>query len=254
MTGFAPDFLGADVRVSPNFGPRRDGATPDCLILHYTGMETGAAAEAWLCTSESEVSAHYLVHEDGRIVQMVREADRAWHAGRGSWRGVSDVNSVSIGIEIVNPGPLAGYPDFGDLQMEAVALLSADICGRWAILPERVLAHSDVAPGRKSDPGERFPWGWLAERGVGHLVAPAPVRGGRFLTMGDSGQPVEALQSMLSIYGYGLEISGLFDQSTRDVVEAFQRHFRPARVDGVADQSTIETLHRLLTTLSTPVS
>lgn len=254
MTGFAPDFAGADVRVSPNFGPRRDGRTPDCLILHYTGMETGDAAEAWLCSTDSEVSAHYLVHEDGRVVQMVREADRAWHAGKGSWRGLTDVNSFSIGIEIVNPGPLAGFPEFPSVQMEAVAGLSADICQRWNIRQERVLAHSDIAPGRKTDPGERFPWGWLADQGVGHLVAPAPVRGGRFLAMGDSGQPVEALQSMLSIYGYGLEISGVFDQQTRDVIEAFQRHFRPARVDGVADQSTIETLHSLLTTIEPPVS
>lgn len=254
MTGFAPDFAGADVRVSPNFGPRREGKKPDCLVLHYTGMETGEAAEKWLCSTESEVSAHYLVHEDGRVVQMVREADRAWHAGQGSWRGMSDVNSFSIGIEIVNPGPLTGYPEFADVQMDAVARLCADICERWNIRPERVLAHSDVAPGRKTDPGERFPWAWLAEQGIGHLVAPAPVRGGRFLAMGESGQPVEALQSMLSIYGYGLEISGMFDQQTRDVVEAFQRHFRPARVDGVADQSTIETLHRLLTTLEAPVS
>src|SRR5690606_27772624 len=129
-------------------------------------------------------------------------------------------------------------PEFADVQMEAVAKLCADICERWSIRSERVLAHSDVAPGRKSDPGERFPWTWLSEQGIGHLVAPAPVRGGRFLAMGESGQPVEALQSMLSIYGYGLEISGMFDQQTRDVVEAFQRHFRPARVDGVADQST----------------
>ncbi len=249
MSGFAPDHAGADVRVSPNFGPRREGMSPDCLILHYTGMETGEAAEAWLCAPESEVSSHYLVHEDGRIVQMVREADRAWHAGRGSWKGVSDVNSFSIGIEIVNPGPLADFPPFPDGQIEMVALLARDICARWNIVPERVLAHSDVAPGRKTDPGEAFPWGRLAEMGIGHHVEPSAVRGGRFLAMGDRGEPVEAFQSMLSLYGYGIEINGLFDETTRAAVEAFQRHFRPARVDGVADQSTIETLHRLLTAL-----
>lgn len=249
MSGFAPDHAGADVRVSPNFGPRREGMSPDCLILHYTGMETGEAAEAWLCAPESEVSSHYLVHEDGRIVQMVREADRAWHAGRGSWKGVSDVNSFSIGIEIVNPGPLADFPPFPDGQIETVALLARDICARWSIVPERVLAHSDVAPGRKSDPGEAFPWSRLAEMGIGHYIEPSAVRGGRFLAMGDRGEPVEAFQSMLSLYGYGIEINGLFDEATRAAVEAFQRHFRPARVDGVADQSTIETLHRLLKAL-----
>src|SRR5690606_26852368 len=147
MSGFAPDHAGAEVCVSPNFGPRRARMRPDCLILHYTGMETGEAAQAWLCNPVSEVSCHYLVHEDGRIVQMVRESDRAWHAGRGSWKGVSDVNSFSIGIEIVNPGPLAGFPPFSDLQVETVASLGRDICARWDITAERVLAHSDVAPG-----------------------------------------------------------------------------------------------------------
>lgn len=249
MTGFLPDFPGAQLRVSPNFGPRRDGMRPDCLILHYTGMETGEAAEAWLCTPESEVSSHYLVYEDGHIVQMVREADRAWHAGAGSWKGRCDVNSFSIGIEIVNAGPLCGFPPFPDEQIEAVATLARDICTRRHIVPERVLAHSDIAPGRKADPGERFPWARMAELGVGHFVTPVPVGGGRFLAEGDAGQPVEALQSMLSFYGYGLEINGLFDEATRVVVEAFQRHFRPERVDGVADRSTVETLHRLLSAL-----
>lgn len=249
MSGFVPDHAGADIRVSPNFGPRRDGARADCLILHYTGMATGAAAEDRLCAPESEVSSHYLVHEDGRIVQMVRESDRAWHAGQGSWKGRSDVNSFSIGIEIVNPGPLAGFPDFPAVQIDAVAELARDICARHHVLPERVLAHSDVAPGRKIDPGERFPWWRLAELGVGHYVEPSPVQGGRFLARGDRGEPVEALQSMLSLYGYGLEINGFFDDATHVVVEAFQRHFRPARADGVADRSTIETLHRLLSAL-----
>lgn len=249
MSGFEPDHAGAEVRVSPNFGPRRDGMKPDCLVLHYTGMESGEAAEAWLCAPESEVSSHYLVHEDGRVVQMVREGDRAWHAGRGSWKGLADVNSFSVGIEIVNPGPLAAFPAFPHAQIETVARLARDICARLSIAPERVLAHSDVAPGRKIDPGERFPWARLAELGVGHYVEPSPVGGGRFLATGDRGEPVEALQSMLSLYGYGLEINGLFDEQTRVAVEAFQRHFRPARVDGVADRSTIETLHRLLSAL-----
>lgn len=251
MSGFAPDHRGAEVRVSPNFGPRRDGREPDSLILHYTGMETGDAAECWLCVPESEVSCHYLVHEDGRVVQMVRESDRAWHAGKGSWKGEDDVNSFSIGIEVVNAGPLGGFPDFPERQIEAVATLARDVCARRGIAPERVLAHSDIAPGRKADPGERFPWARLAELGVGHYVPPSPVSGGRFLAMGDRGEPVEALQSMLSLYGYGVEIDGLFDNATRVTVEAFQRHFRPALVDGVADRSTIETLHRLLRALRT---
>lgn len=249
MTGFLPDHDRAEVRVSPNFGPRRDCAAPDIILLHYTGMLTGESAEAWLCDPVSEVSAHYLVHEDGRIVQMVRESDRAWHAGKGSWRGRSDVNSRSVGIEIVNPGHAFGYPDFPEAQIASVISLCRDIAVRHGISPERVLAHSDVSPGRKIDPGEKFPWSALFAAGVGHLVEASPIGGGRFLTVGDRGEPVEALQSMLALYGYGVDISGEFDQLTATVVEAFQRHFRPARIDGVADRSTIETLHRLLTAL-----
>ncbi|HWK13631.1 MAG TPA: N-acetylmuramoyl-L-alanine amidase [Rhizobiaceae bacterium] len=251
MSGFVPDHPGAEVRVSPNFGPRREGLTADCLILHYTGMETGEGAEHWLCAPESEVSSHYLVHEDGRIVQMVREADRAWHAGRSSWHGQPDMNSCSIGIEIVNPGHLLGYPDFPPAQIDAVSDLCVSICARHEIAPERVLAHSDIAPGRKIDPGEKFPWALLAARGIGHFVAPSPIAGGRFLAAGDRGEPVEALQSMLALYGYGIAISGTFDAATEQVVSAFQRHFRPEKVDGVADRSTIETLHRLLAALPT---
>jgi len=250
MSGFVSEHEGAEIRVSPNFGPRRDGLKPEMIILHYTGMESADAAERWLCDPASEVSSHYLVHEDGRVVQMVREADRAWHAGKGSWRGRSDINSCSIGIEIANPGHAFGYPDFPDRQIQAVIALCRGICGRHGITPERVLAHSDVAPGRKIDPGEKFPWQRLHAAGIGHFVEPAPIRGGRFLSTGDNGEPVEALQSMLALYGYGVEITGLFDASTQIVVEAFQRHFRPELVDGVADRSTIETLHRLLAALA----
>ena len=249
MTGFVCDYAAAEPRVSPNFGPRPEDVSIDSLILHYTGMPTGEGAEARLCDTESAVSSHYIVHEDGRVVQMVREADRAWHAGQSFWRGCRDMNSCSIGIEIVNPGHDGGLPSFPDGQIAAVIALCGDILQRRAIAPERVLAHSDVSPGRKSDPGERFPWAELAEAGIGHHVAPAPVQGGRFLTMGDRGEPIEALQSMLALYGYNVEINSIFDEQMHRVVEAFQRHFRQARVDGVADRSTIETLHRLLSAL-----
>lgn len=246
---FTPDFAGADVCPSPNFGERRGGGRPDALILHYTGMETGDGAQAWLCDPRSEVSSHYLVHEDGRVVQMVREADRAWHAGRGSWRGVDDVNSFSIGIEIVNPGHFLGFTEFPKSQIAAVIALGNDICRRHAIAPERVLAHSDIAPGRKIDPGEKFPWEALAAAGLGHLVAPAPIAPGRILGPGDGGPAVAALQRMLARYGYGVEETGLYDEATRIVVQEFQRHFRRARVDGLADLSSCETLRRLLDAL-----
>jgi N-acetylmuramoyl-L-alanine amidase len=254
MSGFLPDYSRAEIRVSPNFGPRRDGQRADMIILHYTGMEPGPSAEEWLCDPVSEVSSHYLVNEDGSVLQMVRESDRAWHAGRGSWRGRSDVNSFSIGIEVANPGHAYGYPDFTAAQIDTVIALCRDIAARHAIAPERVLAHSDTAPGRKIDPGEKFPWAGLHAAGVGHYVEPSPTGGGRFLTVGERGEPVEALQSMLALYGYGVDISGSFDATTEAVVAAFQRHFRPQRVDGVADRSTIDTLHRLLAALPPEVA
>ena len=221
------------------------------IVLHYTGMATGAGAEAWLCDPASEVSSHYLVHEDGRIVQMVRESDRAWHAGKGSWFGRADINSCSVGIEIVNPGHTLGYPGFPRGQIDAVIGLCKGIIGRHPIPAQRVLAHSDVAPGRKIDPGEKFPWQVLFAAGVGHMVTAAPIRRGAVLKAGDAGAEVEVLQSMLALYGYGVEISGVFDRQTEIVVEAFQRHFRPRLVDGVADGSTIRTLQRLLASVRT---
>ncbi len=170
-------------------------------------------------------------------------------AGKSFWAGEVDINSLSIGIEIANAGHPGGLPDFPEAQIAAVIALCRDIAVRRGIAPERILGHSDVAPVRKVDPGEKFPWDRLAAGGVGHWVEPAALGGGRFFQQGDSGQPVEALQSMLSLYGYGVEISGEYDAKTAGCVEAFQRHFRAARVDGIADVSTIDTLHRLLTAL-----
>jgi N-acetylmuramoyl-L-alanine amidase len=249
MSEFEVDYPGAEWFPSPNFGERADARSPDMIVLHYTGMESAQGALDWLRTPESQVSAHYLVHEDGRVVQMVAEAKRAWHAGKSCWKGETDINSLSIGIEIVNPGHDGPYPDFPAEQIAAVAGLCQNCAKRWAIAPQRVVAHSDIAPQRKSDPGEKFPWQSLFESGVGHWVEPSHAGGGRFFQRGDAGQPIEALQAMLSIYGYNVEINGLFDDMTALVISAFQRHFRPSKVDGIADVSTIETLHKLLSAL-----
>lgn len=240
-------------RPSPNHGERRTGPT-DMLILHYTGMPSCQGAIDWLCNPESEVSCHYVVTEAGDIWHLVEEGRRAWHAGAGSWAGETDINSRSIGIEICNPGVDDGAPPYPEAQIEAVSALSLDILSRHQIPPQRVLAHSDVSPARKRDPGEWFPWARLASAGVGHWVEPAHVGGGRFLARGDRGEPVEALQAMLALYGYGIPVSGSFDEMTEQVVTAFQRHFRQARVDGVADQSTITTLYRLLDALGPKVA
>lgn len=248
MTLVRPEFAGAAFRPSPNFGERAGGPA-DMLVLHYTGMDDADQALDWLCSERSQVSAHYFVFEDGRIVQMVPEDKRAWHAGDSSWKGERDLNSRSIGIEIANPGHQGNYPDFPPEQIAAVIELCRDCVDRWAIAPQRVLAHSDIAPQRKEDPGEKFPWQSLFDAGIGHWVEPSHATGGRFLHRGDQGQPVEALQAMLAMYGYGVDITGLFDEVLEANIRAFQRHFRPARVDGVADISTIETLHNLLSAL-----
>ena len=238
--------VAAEVLPSPNHGVRRADRRPDMLLLHYTGMPRIDEALAWLCDPASSVSCHYFVFEDGRIVQLVPEARRAWHAGAGSWHEDSDINSCSIGVEIANPGHDGGLPPFPAPQIAAVTALGRDIVSRWSIPRERVLAHSDVAPGRKQDPGERFPWADLYRAGVGHWVQPAPIRDGRALGPGDSGAEVEAAQALLAQYGYGIAPSGLFDAATAAVVTAFQRHFRPERVDGIADPSTLATLRALI--------
>jgi N-acetylmuramoyl-L-alanine amidase len=244
---FAPDSpLVARVAPSPNFGERRGPARPDCVLLHYTGMPTAESALALLCDPGAEVSAHYFVWENGEIAQLVREDKRAWHAGVGRWGGVSDLNSASIGVEIVNPGHEGGLPPFPQPQIEATITLVRDLAARLKIRPERVLAHSDVAPARKRDPGERFPWDALARGGVGHWVEPAPIIDGPRFGPGQEGPPVRALQALLALYGYGIELTGVYDAPTRAVVAAFQRHFRPARVDGEADASTVATLRALI--------
>ena len=239
-------MISVENRSSPNHGERLSGPV-DILLLHYTGMPDSRLALDRLCQSGSEVSSHYFVFEDGRILRLVPEDRRAWHAGRSFWGGETDVNSRSIGIEIANTGHPGGLPPYPDEQIDAVIRLCRDVVGRHPIPPHRVLAHSDVAPGRKLDPGERFPWHRLAQAGIGHWVEPTPIGAGRFVSAGDVGQPVEALQAILALYGYGVEVTGRFDAATADVVAAFQRHFRPERVDGLADAATIDTLHRLLT-------
>jgi N-acetylmuramoyl-L-alanine amidase len=251
MTGLEPNsFIVAEVKPSPNYDERQDGQPPDMILLHYTGMQTGAAALERLCSPQSKVSTHYVVFEDGRIVQCVPEEKRAWHAGVSSWAGETDVNSRSIGIEIVNPGHEFGYSDFPLRQVAAViSLCKSIITRRGPIAPDRVLAHSDVAPARKEDPGEKFPWALLAESGVGHWVRPAPLDlEGQTLRPGEHGEAVRRLQHALKSYGYGIEESGSYDEATRAVVTAFQRHFRPARVDGIANASTMLTLRALIET------
>jgi N-acetylmuramoyl-L-alanine amidase len=250
MPTFTPDSsVVSDVIPSPNFGERNKGLVPDMIVLHYTGMPDPEGAIARLCSAGTDVSAHYIVLEDGRIVQTVPEAKRAWHAGVGFWAGEEDINSCSIGIEIINRGHDWGYPDFPSRQIAAVTALCRGIMLRHDLQPHRVLGHSDVSPSRKKDPGEKFPWHSLANSGVGHWVMPAPIVRGETMKLGTAGDDVLALQHALARYGYGIETDGQYNAPTMEVVTAFQRHFRPERVDGLVDHSTLTTLQALLTSL-----
>jgi N-acetylmuramoyl-L-alanine amidase len=237
----------AQVRPSPNHSERKDGVTPDMILLHYTGMRDNEAAIRHLCTQATEVSAHYVVLPDGFIVQLVAESRRAWHAGVSSWAGDTDINSCSIGIEIANPGHDHGYPDFPRRQIAAVTALCRSILTRHYIPADRVLAHSDVAPNRKQDPGEKFPWKTLADSGVGLWVKPAPVtQSGPIFVLGETDPAIQETQQLLARYGYGVSPSGYLDGTTRDCIAAFQRHFRPSKIDGVIDGSTVATLKALI--------
>ena len=248
MSSFQPESsLVSDVVPSPTHDERKDGRAPDIILLHYTGMQNAQEALNRLCSRNSKVSSHYFVFEDGRIVQSVQESRRAWHAGESHWAGETDINSASIGVEIANPGHDFGYPDFPSRQIAAVIALCRGIVARRGIRPDRVLAHSDVAPSRKRDPGEKFPWRLLADSGIGEWVTPSRItEKGPSLALGQTSDDVRGLQIALADFGYGLQVTGTFDETTRDVVTAFQRHFRPANVDGIADGSTLRTLHKLL--------
>ena len=242
--------LVADLHPSPNIEPRLRDLKPSLLILHYTGLATVERALEVLSRPDCKVSCHYVVDVDGRIIQMVAEEARAWHAGVSFWQGETDVNSASIGIEIQNPGHQLGYPEFPDVQMAAVTSLSRDIIGRHGIRPECVLAHSDVAPGRKIDPGEKFDWPGLYRAGVGHWVEPMRLDAAdEGLSVGACGGAVREARLLLAQYGYRIEPAGDFDEAMAVIVKAFQLHFRPERPDGRLDASTLDTLRRLIAAL-----
>jgi N-acetylmuramoyl-L-alanine amidase len=214
-------------RPSPNFNERQLPIA--MVVLHYTGMQSSAEAIDWLANPASSVSAHYVVAEDGQVLRMVDEAKRAWHAGRSWWRGITDVNSASIGIEIVNPGHEYGYVPFPAAQMDAVHALVAEIVARHSIKPANVIGHSDIAPTRKADPGELFDWPRLARAGL--AAAPRACMDPNWTDPG--------FLAALGRYGYDIT-------APTDAVIAFQRHHRPTRFDGVIDADTRTILRGLL--------
>jgi N-acetylmuramoyl-L-alanine amidase len=215
---------------SPNHDARPDGQATDLLLLHYTGMETGAAALERLCDPAAKVSAHYMVEEDGRIFQLVSESQRAWHAGAALWQDASDINARSIGVEIVNPGHEFGYRSFPAEQMAAVKWLCLDVLARHPIPAARVLGHSDVAPLRKEDPGELFDWRSLAAVGIG-----------LWPESGSAAVLENAVGKALKRIGYGYT-----EEDLPAVIRAFQRHYRPGGLTGTADAETRRLLAALL--------
>jgi N-acetylmuramoyl-L-alanine amidase len=228
---------GIEVHPSPNFGPRRAGAVPDMVVLHYTGMDTAEGAIERLSDPVSEVSAHYLIDLDGRVVGMVAEPMRAWHAGAASWGGVADINSRSIGIEVVNPGHALGYPPFPEPQMSALEALLADILARHTIPPERVVGHACVAPGRKCDPGEKFDWRRLARRGVSVWLDLASAEAG--------GAEAARFQAAARCFGYDTPDSAEWCGPTRAVWRAFLMRFMPFDADASPHPAGIAYLERL---------
>jgi N-acetylmuramoyl-L-alanine amidase len=246
VTGRPDTLVSCGWRDAANSDGRAEGARIELLVLHYTGMQSEDGALDWLCRAESRVSCHYFVFSDGRIVQSVPEARRAWHAGISTWRGLTDLNSRSIGIEIANPGHEFGYVAFPRRQVDAVIALSRDIISRNRIEARDVVAHSDIAPTRKQDPGEKFPWRRLARHGIGRFMSPSRATRGITLQPGDRGDAVRSLQRDLAAIGFGIDETGEYDALTSAVVTAFQRHWRPSKVDGSADPSTRKTIEQLL--------
>lgn len=236
MTGAEPPVATRE-RPSPNHDARPEGQPVDILLLHYTGMLSAGAALARLCDLEAKVSAHYLVEENGQVWRLVPEERRAWHAGVSYWAGARDINARSIGIELANPGHEFGYRLFPEPQMAALEALATGILARHPIPPHRVLGHSDVAPARKQDPGELFGWSRLARAGIG--LWPRTGAAGREWS-------IAAWQQALARFGYEVPPSGRLDQPTRLALAAFQRHFRPARIDGKPDAETAGFLADLL--------
>ena len=225
-------------RSSPNFDTRTQA--PQLILLHYTDMADAEAALDRLCDPAAKVSAHYFIRRDGSCTQLVADDKRAWHAGVSFWRGERDVNSVSLGIELDHDGhaadgSMAGFPA---AQMQALIALLERLTARHGLDRRNVWGHSDVAPGRKIDPGEAFDWQALAAAGFGVWPTDVATEDVPALAAGSTGKAVAPLQKALAGIGYEVEADGVYGPQTETAVTAFQRHFRAARIDGLADAET----------------
>ena len=224
--------------MSPNWNERPSGVSIDMVILHYTGMKTGEEALQRLCDPDAAVSSHYLIEEDGEIFQLVAEEKRAWHAGVSHWQGRENINHNSIGVELVNPGHEFGYRAFPPAQIDSLLALLVGVKARHKIPTGGFLGHSDIAPGRKVDPGHLFPWRQLAAEGFGvfsdRIASDTAVR----LRLDDTGPLVNKVNKQLAIVGYRGCDNVTFGQGTAHVLKAFQAHWRPEEINGVLDEGT----------------
>lgn len=209
---------------SPNYNDRPAFRKPELIILHYTGMNPVEAALTRLCDPESKVSAHYLVEKNGKIHQLVDEAKRAWHAGLSFWQGETDINGISLGIEIDNGGHDFGLPTYPTIQIDMLLCLIKELIQKYNIPKDKIIGHSDIAPTRKIDPGEHFPWLTLHKHGFGMWPEIAPIR--------PQPQSVLDAQHILASIGYECPLTGILDPQTMAVIEAFQRHFTPHEITG----------------------
>lgn len=228
---------------SPNHDARPGGRKPDLVILHYTGLPTVEESLARLTDPEARVSSHYLIDEDGQGFRLVDEARRAWHAGVSSWQGETDTNGRSIGIELQNPGHEFGYRDFPDAQIAALEQLLAELKSRFGLLEQAFLGHSDVAPERKTDPGERFPWARLAGRGFGlwPFDSPGGDRPGEAIDEGGLATFCRHLRDI----GFAVDAERPASKRNLAAIGAFQRHWRPGRIDSLADAECCARAERL---------
>lgn len=228
---------------SPNHDARKLPIT--MLVLHYTGMESGKVALERLIAPASKVSAHYVVEEDGTIIQLVDEGRRAWHAGISSWNGITDVNSASVGIEIVNGGHDFDLPEFARPQLTSLIRLSKKIVSAYNIRESNIVGHSDIAPARKKDPGEKFPWKELAKRGVGFWPSGVKPDQRNLFERGSADRAISILQRGLAFIGYDVEVNGRLDAQTSDVLAAVQRRYRTDLINGNIDMQTVEVVTAL---------
>ena len=227
--------------IEPRPSPNHDARMRDIshIIVHYTDMADCDAALTRLCDAAAKVSVHYFIRRDGHIFQLVEDDRRAWHAGVSYWRGETDMNSASLGIELDHDGHKDGKMDaFPDVQMAALISLLQQLTARHDIAPQNILGHSDIAPGRKIDPGEAFDWAALNKAGFGLWVDNVAIQDVPPLGLGSDDKAVAPLQKALAAIGYQIAADGVFGPQTQAVIAAFQRHFRPSKVDGIADAET----------------